>query len=108
MNEMLSRNGRLCEKLIEVATHRNWSYKTKLYPSEIKRVQKQWGVKVDAEIPKGMMKGLIPCEIKWDNAFTAEGLNYKQSWYISKLTDDFPAVENFAQQLYIITARARA
>ena len=102
MNNCLSRIERLAEKLEEAAGRGKWSYQTTLYPSEIKRIEKQWHVNV--QILK-IENNHAACLINWSNAFP-NGMNYKQAWYVSKLLDEIPEVENNAQRLFMMTARA--
>lgn len=86
---------------MQVATEGKWSYQTTLYSSEIRRIERQWGVSV--QILKE--DKVVSCSITWNNAFH-NGMNYRQSWYISKLTDEMPMVETPAQQLFLMAARA--
>lgn len=101
MNNLLSRNERLWEKLQQVAAEGKWSYQTNLYSSEIRRIERQW----DVTVQRLKEDRVVPCLITWNNAFN-KGMNYKQSWYISKLTDEMPYVETPAQQLFLVAARA--
>lgn len=102
LNNMLSRNERLWETLLKVANQGRWSYQTTLYSSEIRRIQKQWGVFV--HILKDENSS-VSCIITWCNAFP-DGMDYRQSWYISKIIDEMPEVNTPAQELFLITARA--
>lgn len=102
LNNMLSRNERLWEKLEAVAEGGRWSYQTTMYPSEIRRIQRQWNVNVQNLRTEN--NNMISVLITWNNAFH-EGMNFEQSWYISGLLDEMPQVETPAQRLFLITAR---
>lgn len=104
MNNTMSRIDRLWEKLEKVASKGNWSYQTILYPSELRRIERQWHVSVQKLKPEDEEKAYI-CLISWNNAFP-EGMNYQQSWYISQLLDEMPQVSTPAQKLFLIAARA--
>ena len=99
---MLSRNERLWETLVKVAKQGNWSYQTILFPSEVRRIQRQWGVFVHILKEENHR---VACVITWSHAFL-DGINYRQSWYISRIIEDMPKVENSAQELFLIAARA--
>ena len=103
VNERMSRIERLWEKLEDEASLGNWSYQaTQIYPSEARRIEKQWNVEVKVIETNGK---LFTVNISWKRAFT-NGLNSKQAWYIAKLLDEMPMVETLAQQLYLMAARA--
>lgn len=102
MNNMLSRIERLWEKLEGVAEKGKWSYKTTLYSSEIRRIERQWHVNVQRLKSEN---NNVDCLITWSNAFY-EGMNFEQSWYISQLLDEMPMVATPAQRLFLIAARA--
>lgn len=102
MSNFMSRIERLWAKLEEVAGEGKWSYQTTLYSSEIRRIENQWGVNVQRLKTEGKY---VTCLISWSNAFYC-GMNYKQSWYISRLQDDVPQVDTPAQKLFLISARA--
>lgn len=102
MNIVLSRIERLWEKLEEQSRGGRWSYQTTLYPSEIRRIEKQWGVEI-RELKSENNR--VACLITWSNAFN-EGINFEQSWYISRIRDEMPKVEKPAQQLFLMAARA--
>lgn len=104
MNIIMSRHTRLLNKLQGVAKSGKWSYQAILYPSELRRIEKQWHVDVQKLRLEGDGNAYY-CIINWSNAFP-EGLNYQQSWYISRLYDDMPEVETFAQELFLLAARA--
>lgn len=101
MNSMVSRIERLWEKMENVARKGKWSLQTTLYPSEIKRIERQWDVNVQKLKAEN---NVVLCLITWNNAFR-EGINFEQSWFISKLIDEMPPVETPAQQLFLFAAR---
>lgn len=102
MNNYMSRNERLWDRLVERAAMGMWTYQTTLYPSEIERIVKQWNVVVQKLRQENEN---VVCLISWNSAFS-EGINIEQSWYISKLCDEIPQVKTPAQQLFLIAARA--
>lgn len=104
MNNTMSRIDRLWEKLEKAAGKGCWSYQTILYPSELRRIERQWHVSVQKLKPEEEGKTYI-CLISWNNAFP-DGMNYHQSWYISQLIDEMPQVSTPAQKLFLIAARA--
>lgn len=101
MNSMVSRIERLWEKMENVAQRGKWSLQTTLYPSEIRRIEKQWNVSVQKLKTEN---NVVLCLITWNNAFH-EGMNFEQSWFISGLIDEMPQVETPAQQLFLLAAR---
>ena len=102
MNNCLSRIERLAERVEEAAGRGKWSYQATVYPSEVKRIEKQWHVSVQVLKTEN---NRVACLINWSNAFP-NGMNYKQAWYVSKLLDEIPEVETYAQRLYMMAARA--
>lgn len=103
MTDFVSRIDRQVCKAEEAARRGAWGYNTRLYFSEIPRIERQWGVKV--EVTK-KFESMADCNVSWNNAFYPEGLTYQQAWYVSMIQDEMPEVNNFAQRLFLITARA--
>ena len=100
----MSRSDRLLDLTLNVAKEGKFSFKAMLYPSEMKRVKKQWHVNVTQLSGSPSDTGTYNCLISWDSVFSETGLNFQQSWYISGLQDEFPKVGNIAERLFIISA----
>lgn len=108
MMERVSRKDYICEQLIKRAEEGFFEVKMDIYPSEIARMCKQWHVTVVADnLAMGCSTKKYPCTISWSRAFEGAHLNYKHSWYMSRLSEELPETENLAQRLFLITARVR-
>lgn len=108
MMERKSRMDFICEQLFKEAEGGSFEAKMELYPSEVKRISKQLKVVVVAD--NNLMScnnKKYACIISWNNAFTGCKLNYRHSWYMSRLSDEIPETESVAQRLFLITARSR-
>ena len=108
MMERVSRMDYICNYLMERAEGGFFEAKMDIYPSEVTRMCKQWHVTVVGY--KNMMNvsnKKYPCTISWSNAFEGAKLTFRHSWYMSRVSDEFPETENIAQKLFLITARAR-
>ena len=98
----------ICEELFKEAEGGSFEAKMELYPSEVKRISKQLKVVVVAD--NNLMScnnKKYACIISWNNAFQGCKLNYRHSWYMSRLSDEIPETESVAQRLFLITARSR-
>lgn len=100
-----SRSDRLLEKALQVANTGAFSLKCSLYSSEIKRFRKQWCANITMLSGIPSENGTYLCIISWDSIFYAKGLNFQQSLYATKLQDDLPETANFAERLFLISAR---
>ena len=105
MYSFLSRSDRLIEYSLKEANEGKFSIIALLYPSEMKRVRKQWHANGTQLSRCPDNTGKYVCLISWDSSFSHVGLNFQQSWYVTKLQEQFPSVENFAQRLFLISAR---
>lgn len=90
--------------LINRAKEGIWSCRTILFSSEINRMKKQWNVNVRI-LEEMRTPGKYYCEIDWRRAFEKEDITRRQSFYISHIFDEMPAVHTVAQELFLITAR---
>jgi len=104
VKECPSRMERLYERVEQAAERGKWSLYVTLYPSEIKRIERQWHVSVQTLKSEN---NRVACVICWNNAFP-DGLTYKQAWYVSKLLEEIPdeMTYTYAQRLFLMAARA--
>lgn len=98
----ISRKERLENKLYQYAENGNFQLQNfTLYKSEIRKYRKQ-GFTV---IPSMDSDKPVPCIIEWKHPFpkTVPLIVYN---YITNQINTFPKVQNWAQHLYVIAARA--
>ena len=104
MYATMSRHERLTDLCNQEALKGKFNARAVLYPTEMKRIEKQWDVHVTQIEPEEHSKDKFLCLISWDTAF-AHQLNYLQSWYILGVNEDCPTTETVAQRLFLISVR---
>lgn len=105
MNDFMSRAENIRKREMEAAKRGQWSLKTKLYKSEIKKFSKQDGVTINVAAASHNGK-LFEAEISWQNALKFGVLLDPQVAYIKHETDDVPFCGTYAERLAIETWRA--
>lgn len=98
-----SRVEKICTQLMNAAERGEWQIGVKLYPSEMKRLMKQWHINIVPIEESGTE--LTQCVASWENAFQGKKINFEQGFFIGKVVDEMPYTENIAQQLYLLAAR---
>lgn len=105
MNEFTSRAESIRRREMEAAKRGQWSLKTKLYKSEIKKFSKQDGVKITVVATSNNGK-LFETEISWNDTLVFGVLLDSQVAYIKHETNQIPRCETYAERLAIETWRA--
>jgi len=105
MNEFTSRAENIRRREMEAAKRGQWSLKTKLYKSEIKKFSKQDGVTITAVAASHNGK-LFEAEISWQDALKFGVLLDTQVAYIKHETNEVPSCGTYAERLAIETWRA--
>ncbi len=105
MNEFTSRAENIRRREMEAAKEGQWSLKTKLYKSEIKKFSKQDGVTITVAVNSNNRK-LFETEISWSKALKFVDLLDDQVAYIKHETNVVPCGGTYAERLAIETWRA--
>ena len=105
MNEFTSRAENIRRREMEAAKRGQWSLKTKLYKSEIKKFSKQDGVTITVVSASHNGK-LFEAEISWQDALKFGVLLDTQVAYIKHETIEVPSCGTYAERLAIETWRA--
>lgn len=107
MHDRIHRIERICIRSMKAAKAGKWGLDEKVYKSEIQRIERQLGVKVELKKEK-ITSGLNDVRISWDDAFRYKHLTLPQSAYISLWYDEEPPTDSYAEKLSLQTWRAIA
>lgn len=105
MNDFMSRAENIRRREMEAARRGQWSVKTKLYKSEIKKFTKQDGVNITVLGVTSNGK-LYETEISWQEALHFGVMLDAHVAYIKHETSEVPACGTYAERLAIETWRA--
>mgnify|MGYP006934606421 CR=1 FL=1 len=106
MNDFMSRAEGIRRREMEAARRGQWSLKTKLYKSEIKKFSKQDGVTITVAAVASHNGKLYETEISWQDALQFGVLLDAQVAYIKHETNEVPFCGTYAERLAIETWRA--
>lgn len=106
MTENTTRMQQIYDRAVEEAQAGRWSFKTKLYNGEVKKLIRREGLDITLSGRSSLTNNLFEAEISWKSAFHGQLMSMEQEAYANAETDVVPKTACLAERLYLETKRA--